>query len=171
MLSAANTKELEIIALEDSAKTNISPEEKSARDGLFKALLDISSATAVGVTRNDYGSLLAKAHSAFEYGRTKLSAERHKRFLACSETAIKFYTKANEEWDDYFKYDWEREQDETLMSAADFYELRLYGVTTETSDYKRNNSRLFYVPFHRSLNLYWKAADIYVDLIKKSATL
>lgn len=161
MLSATNSEEQKIDAMEDDS-TNMSPDEKSARDGLLKALLGISSSTSVGVNRNDYGSLLAKTRAALEFARTKLPIEHHKKFLLCAEKAIGFYSKANDEWSDYFKYDWEREQDETYMSVADFYDLRENGVPVQASNFTEKGNGVYVVPFKTALSLYWQAADIYV---------
>jgi hypothetical protein len=171
-LTATNLEEQKIDAMQDNP-TNMSPDEKSARDGLLKALLDISSSTSVGVNRNDYGALLAKANSALAFSQTKLSVERHGKFLLCAAKAIGYYSKANDDWSDYFKYDWEREQDETLMSGSDFYDLKQGGLPVDASIYKyyknENNNDLFYVPFKASLNLYWQAADIYVHKMQSDA--
>jgi hypothetical protein len=171
-LSATNSEEQKIDAMQDNP-TNMSPDEKSARDGLLKALLDISSSTSIGVNRNDYGTLLAKANSALAFAQTKLPVDRHGKILLCAEKAIGFYSKANDEWADYFKYNWQQEQNVTLMSVSDFYDLRRNGLPVDTSSYRKdseNNGRLFYVPFKSSLSLYWQAADIYVDKMKKDTT-
>lgn len=170
LLSATNSEEREIDAIEDNP-ANMSPDEKSARDSLLKALLDISSSTSIGVNRNDYGSLLAKANSALLFGKTKLSIERHRKYLLCAAKAIGYYSKANDEWSDYFKYDWEREKEETFMSVYDFYDLRQNGLAVDTSTYKKDEGGHFYVPFKESLNLYWQAADIYVHKMQKDAAL
>jgi hypothetical protein len=168
MLTATNSKEMEIDAMVDNP-TNMSPDEKSARDGLLKALLDISSSTSVGVNRNDYGTLLAKANSALSFARTKLAVERHGKFLLCAAKAVGYYSKANDEWSDYFKYDWEREQDRTYMSAGDFYDLRQNGLPVEASNYSKQSDGVFSVPFKESLNLYWEAADIYIHKMQRDA--
>lgn len=167
-LSAANVEEQQVDKMTDTL-TNTSPEQIAARDALLKALLDISSSTTVGVNRNDYGRLLAKAISALEFGKIKLPADQHGKFLICAEKAIRFYSKANDDWADYFKYDWERDQDETLMSVDDFYDLRQNGLLVSTSSFQKNNDGFFYVPFKESLNLYWQAADIYVHKMQGGA--
>jgi hypothetical protein len=171
LLSATNSEEQKIDAMQDNP-TNMSPDEKSARDGLLKALLDISSSTSVGVNRNDYGTLLAKANSALAFAQTKLPVDRHGKFLLCAAKAIGYYSKANDDWSDYFKYDWQREQDETLMSASDFYDLRQGGLPVDASSYKKDTEgegHLFDVPFKASLNLYWQAADIYIHKMQRDA--
>jgi hypothetical protein len=162
-LSATNAEEEAVNAMAESP-TNMTADEKSARDSILKAMLDISSATSVGVARNDYGNLLAKATSALEFGKTKLSTERHEKYLACANKALHFYSKANDDWADYFKYDWEQEKDETMMSASDFANLRRNGLLVDASKYTRTSEdrSMFYVPFKESLDLYWQAADIYV---------
>lgn len=175
-LSASNSDEQTVDKM-TPCPTNMTPDEIAARDGVLKALLDISSATYVGVNREGYGSLLAKANSALEFGKTKLSPERHEKFLICGEKALLFYAKANDEWSDYFKYDWERDQEETIMTAADFHNLKMNGVMVDTSNYRRaddsNNSSVetvsFFVPFKESLSLYWQAADIYVQKMKSDS--
>jgi hypothetical protein len=167
-LSATNSEEQKIDAIVDKHR-DMSPDETAARDGLLKALLDISSSTAVGVNRNDYGELLAKATSALAFGKIKLPVERHQKYLLCAEKAIDYYSKANDEWSDYFKYDWERDQDETLMTVDDFYDLRQNGSPVDTSAFRKRDGNIFYVPFHESLTLYWQAADIYVHKMQKDA--
>jgi hypothetical protein len=167
-LSATNSEEQKIDAMVDKS-TDFSPDETSARDGLLKALLDISSSTSVGVNRNDYGELLAKATSALAFGKIKLPLEHHQKFLLCAEKAIGYYSKANDEWSDYFKYDWERDQDETLMTVYEFYDLRQNGLPVDTSTFRKSVGNIFYVPFHESLTLYWQAADIYVNKMQTEA--
>lgn len=87
--------------------------------------------------------------------------------------AIGYYAKANDEWSDYFKYDWERERDETLMSLYDFKDLAQNGMAIDISAYrtKENDTTMFYVPFQKCLTLYWQAADIYVQKMHKDAQL
>jgi hypothetical protein len=146
----------------------MSSEEKAARDDILKALLDVSSATAVGVNRNSYSDLLTKALSTLTFEKTKLSAERHEKFLECAEKAIRYYTKANDEWSDYFKYDWMRDRNETFMYQYDFDDLRQNGVTVDTTQYSHdaNINEAFVVPFDDCLSLYWKAADVYIEKMK-----
>jgi hypothetical protein len=93
-LSASNSEEQLVDAM-PASPSNMTSEEISARDAILKALLNVSSATDVGVTRNDYGDLLAKAISALAFGKTKLSPERHEKFLTCAEKAVRFYTEAS----------------------------------------------------------------------------
>lgn len=146
----------------------MSSEEKQARDNILKALLDISSATAVGVNRNSYSDLLTKALSTLTFEKTKLSTERHRKFLLCATKALGYYAEANDTWSDYFKYDWMRDQDEALMSQADFNDLRQNGVTVDVANYRQyeNDKTMFYVPFNDCLSLYWKAADVYIEKMK-----
>jgi DNA segregation ATPase FtsK/SpoIIIE-like protein len=166
--SVTNSEEQKIDAMQ-AKPLLMSSEEKEARDNILKALLDISSAASVGVTRNDYGTLLAKAVSILTFEKTKLSTERHEKYLFCAEKAIGYYAKANDEWSDYFKYDWEREKEQTYMSQAEFIDLARNGMTIDTSAYRttENNKMLFYVPFKECLTLYWHAADIYVQKMHK----
>jgi hypothetical protein len=170
--SVTNSEEQKIDALEAKPML-MSSEEKTARDNILKALLDISSATAVGVTRNDYGTLLAKAVSSLAFEKTKLNTERHKKYLFCAEKAIGYYAKANDEWSDYFKYDWEREQEQTFMSQSEFKDLARNGMTIDISAYRTSEKEktLFYVPFNECLRLYWRAADIYVQKMHKDVQL
>jgi hypothetical protein len=170
--SGTNSEEQKVDAMEAKPKL-MSSEEKTARDNILKALLDISSATSVGVKRDDYGSLLAKAVSSLSFEKTKLTTDRHKKYLFCAEKAIGYYSKANDEWSDYFKYDWEREQEETIMSLYDFKDLAQNGMTIDISAFraKDNDKTSFYVPFKKCLTLYWNAADIYVQKMHKDAQL
>ena len=168
LLSATNSEEKMVDALE-AKPADMSPEEKTARDGILKALLDISSATSVGVSRNNYGDLLAKAASALAFGKTKLPTERHKKYLICAEKALGFYDKANDEWSDYFKNDWQREREEALMSSYDFYNLRRNGLMVDASSFRKADRHIYYVSFKKCLTLYWQAADIYVQKMQKDA--
>jgi hypothetical protein len=168
-LSASNSEE-QIVDAMPACPTNMTSDETTARDGTLKALLDISSATGVGVNRNDYGNLLTKATSALAFGKTKLTTERHQKFLTCAEKALHFYSKANDNWSDYFQHDWEREQDEMMMGVNDFYDLRVNGVKVDASNYRNAESTVvFYVPFKESLILYWQAADIYVHKMQRDS--
>ncbi len=63
---APKTEEEQIDALK-AKPLLMSSDEKTARDNILKALLDISSATAVGVNRNSYGDLLTKALSTLTF--------------------------------------------------------------------------------------------------------
>lgn len=170
--STTNSEEQKIDAMQ-AKPALMSLEEKTARDNILKSLLDISSATAVGVTRNDYGALLAKGVSTLAFEKTKLSTERHKKYLFCAEKAIGYYAKANEEWSDYFKYDWEQEKEQTYMSLSEFKELAKNGIKIDISAYRtsENDKSLFYVPFKECLTLYWQAADIYVQKMHKDVQL
>jgi hypothetical protein len=175
-LSVSNSEEQTVNAMASSPK-DMTADEISARDGILKSLLDVSSSTSVGVSRNDYGNLLAKATSAVEFGKTKLSSGRYPKFLTCAEKALHFYTKANDKWSDYFQYDWQREKDQTLMFVSDFRELEENGVTVDVSNYKRADTSDewdaqlvdYYVPFKESLTLYWQAADIYVHKMQQDS--
>jgi flagellar biosynthesis GTPase FlhF len=170
--SATNSEEQAIDAMQ-AKPLLMSSEERTARDNILKALLDISSAASVGVSRNDYSPLLAKAVSSLAFEKTKLKTERHKKYLFCAEKAIGYYAKANDVWSDYFKYDWERERDETLMSIYDFQDLAKNGMAIDISSYRatENDRTTFYVPFQKCLTLYWQAADIYVQKMHKDAQL
>jgi len=170
--STTNSEEQKIDAMQ-AKPVLMSAEEKTARDNILKSLLDISSAVAVGVTRNDYGALLAKSVSTLAFEKTKLSTDRHTKYLFCAEKAIGYYAKANDEWSDYFKYDWEREKEQTLMSLSDFKDLAKNGMTIDPSAYQTSDSDKteFYVPFKESLTMYWNAADIYVQKMHKDVQL
>jgi hypothetical protein len=146
----------------------MSSEENASRDNILKALLDISSATAVGVSRNNYGDLLAKALSTFTFEKAKLSTERHTKFLLCAVKAIDYYARANKKWSDYFKYDWIRERNEIFVSQSDFDDFRENGLTVNTSNYRQyeKNKDIFYVPFNECLSMYWRMADIYIEIMK-----
>ena len=146
----------------------MSSEEKAARDDILKALLDVSSATAVGVNRNSYSDLLTKALSTLTFEKTKLSTERHEKYLLCASKALGYYAEANKTWSDYFEYDWMRDQNEALMSQADFNDLRQNGVMVDATNFRQyeNDKTMFYVPFNDCLSLYWKAADVYIEKMK-----
>jgi hypothetical protein len=147
----------------------MSSEEKAARDNILKDLLDISSATAIGVNRDRYGDLLTKALSTLTFEKTKLSTERHLKFLLCASKAIDYYAKANNQWSDYFKYDWMRERKEALMSQFDFDDFRENGLTVNASNYHKyeKDTGYFFVPFNECLSMYWQVADIYVEKMKE----
>ena len=170
--STTNSEEQQINSLK-AKPALMSSEEKTARDNILKALLDVSSATSVGVTRNDYSSLLAKAVSSLTFEKTQLKTERHVKYLFCAEKAIGYYTKANDEWSDYFKYDWMREREETMMSQFDFMDLARNGLKIDISTFRNteNSKTTFYVPFQKCLRLYWEAADIYVEKMKNDAQM
>lgn len=170
--STTNSEEQQINSLK-AKPALMSSEEKTSRDNILKALLDVSSATSVGVTRNDYGSLLAKAVSSLTFERTQLKTERHVKYLFCAEKAIGYYTKANDEWSDYFKYDWMREKEETMMSQYDFIDLARNGLKIDISTFSNteDSKTMFYVPFKKCLELYWEAADIYVEKMKDDAQM
>jgi hypothetical protein len=148
----------------------MSSEEKAARDNILKVLLDISSATAIGVSRDRYGDLLAKALSTLTFEKTKLSTERHVKFLLCALKAIDYYAKANNQWSDYFKYHWMRERNETFMSQSDFDDFRENGLTVNAANYRQceiKDKDLFYVPFNDCLSMYWHVADVYIEKMKE----
>ena len=147
----------------------MSSEEKASRDNILKALFDVQSATALGVNYNRYGDLLTKALSTLTFEKTKLSIERHTKFLFCAEKAIHYYSRANTEWSEYFKYDWIRERNETLMSQATFDDFRQNGLTVDASNYRQveDNNNLFYVPFNICISMYWQAADVYINKMKE----
>ena len=107
---------------------------------------------------------------AFE--KTKLKTERHKKYLFCAE-GYGYYTKANDVWSDYLKRDLESERDETVMSLYDFKDLAQNGMAIDMSAYRaiENDTTMFYVPYEKCLNLYWQAADIYVQKMHKDAQL
>jgi len=149
----------------------MSAEEKVSRENVLKALLEVQSATALGVTHNKYGELLIKADSTLNFEKTKLSTFRHERFLSCAENAMRYYGKANDEWSDYFKYDWMREKNETFMYQYDFNDLQKTGVKVNPANYPRDpDSTAFCVPFDLCLSLYWKAAYIYIEKMKDDAS-
>ncbi len=164
---APKTEEEQIDALK-AKPLLMSSEEKNARDNILRALLDISSATAIGVTRDKYSDLLTKALSTLTFEKTKLSTERHRKFLLCAAKAIDYYASANDTWSDYFKYDWMRDQDEALMSQNTFNDFQQNGVVVDTSTYRQfeQDKTMFYVPFNQALDLYWKAADVYIEKMK-----
>jgi hypothetical protein len=164
---APKTEEEQIDALK-AKPLLMSSDEKTARDNILKALLDISSATAVGVNRNSYGDLLTKALSTLTFEKTKLSTQRHEKYLICAAKALDYYSEANKTWSDYFEYDWMRDQNEALMSQTDFDDLRQNGVTVDAIHFRQyeNDKTIFYVPFNDCLSLYWKAADVYIEKMK-----
>ena len=161
------TEEEQIDALE-AKPVLMSSEEKTSRDNILKALLNVQSATALGVARDKFGDLLTTALSTLSFEKTKLSAERHEKFLECADKAIHYYTKANDEWSDYFKYDWMRDKNETFMYQYDFDDLRQNGVNVDATQYSHdaNVNEAFVVPFDDCLSLYWKAADVYIEKMK-----
>jgi hypothetical protein len=110
----------------------MSSEEKTARDNILKSLLDIQSSTAIGVTYDRYGDILSKALSTVTFEKTKLSTERHQKFLLCVVKAIDYYHQANAQWSDYFKYDWMREENKAIMSQSDFDDFRQNGLSIDT---------------------------------------
>lgn len=172
--SSATSKASEVKSIE-SVRTKPVPmtsDEKMARENILRALLDVASATQLGVTRANYSALVTKALSTLNFEKIKLSASRHVNYLDCADNAIHFYAKANDEWSDYFKYDWMREEKITLMGQFSFDELKSAGVKVNSASYPRdrNNSSVFRVPFDDCLSLYWKAADIFIDKMKLDAT-
>lgn len=150
----------------------MSAEEKNSRENILKALLEVQSATSVGVTRDRYGELLIKADAALNFEKIKLSTSRNERFLSCAENAISYYTKANSAWSEYFESDWLRENNLALMHRFDFDDLQKIGVVFDLADYSRSthDNNIFHVPFQSCLSLYWKAADIYVEKMKDDAS-
>lgn len=145
----------------------MSSEEKTSRDNILKALLDVQSATSLGVTHNKYGDLLATSLSALNFEKTKLSARRHEKFLRCAEKAIHFYAKANDEWSDYFKYDSMRENKEVWLRQYDFDDLSQNGVVIDSSKYARDSDGFFiHVPLDDCLSIYWRATDGYIEKMK-----
>ncbi|MDD5139747.1 MAG: hypothetical protein PHY43_05735 [Verrucomicrobiales bacterium] len=151
----------------------LSAEEKTSRENILKALLEVQSATAVGVTRDRYGGLLIKADSTLNFEKTKLSDDRHYQYSSHARDAIRFYSKANGAWDSYFKYDWMREKHEALMFEWDFKDLHDCGVSFNEKDYPlqsdATNARI--VPFDECLSLYWKGADIFIEKMKAELSL
>lgn len=164
------TEEEKIDALKEKPFL-MSSEEKASRDNILKALLDISSATAVGVSYNNYGNLVAKALSTLTFEKTRLSTERHTKFLLCSMKAIGYYARANDKWSLYFKYDWMREQNEALMSQVEFDDFCENGLTVNASNYRRydKGKDLFFVPFKECLSMYWQVADVYIEKMKEES--
>ena len=151
----------------------LSAEERSSRENILKALLEVESATAVGVTRDRYGGLLIKADSTLKFEKTKLSDYRHYQYLSDAEDAIRYYRSANNKWDAYFKYDWMREKHQALMLALEFKDLQDVGVKVNSADYLPDPDMKdsFLVPFDDYLSLYWKAADIFIEKMKAELSL
>jgi hypothetical protein len=147
----------------------MSAEEKASRENILKALLDISSATQLGVNYNNYGEILRKALSTIDFEKTKLSAERHERYLDCADNAMRFYKRANYEWADYFKYDFMRDENITLMTQGDFDELQQLGITVDLKgvEVQDQQFKTYRVPFDKCLGLFWKAAGIYINQMKE----
>lgn len=151
-----------------SIEQPLSAEEKTSRENILKALLEVQSATAVGVTRDRYGELLIKADSTVNFEKTKLSYSRNSDFLANASDAIRWYSKANHEWDSYFKYDWMREKDQALMFPYTLEEISKLGVKIDTAQLSRDPDLkdTYLVPFKACLSLYWEAADVFVEKLK-----
>ena len=139
-----------------------------ARENILRALLDVASATQLGVTRANYSALVTKALSTLNFEKIKLSAANHRNYLDYADNAIHFYAKANDKWSDYFKYDWMREEKIALMMQFSFDELKRAGVNVSSTDYPRESTAptAFRVPFDDCLSLYWKAADKFIDKMK-----
>lgn len=155
-----------------ASKQPLSTEEKSSRENILKALMEVQSATAVGVTRDRYGGILIKADSTLNFEKTKLSDYRHYQYLSDAKEAIRFYSKANGVWDSYFKYDWMREKHEALMFDWDFKDLHECGVSVNEQDYPQqsDSSKAYMVPFDECLSLYWKGADVFIEKMKAKAS-
>ncbi|MEI6076279.1 MAG: hypothetical protein WCS94_11930 [Verrucomicrobiota bacterium] len=147
-------------------------DEKMARDNILRALLDVASATQLGVTRANYSALVTKALSTLNFEKIKLTASRHANYLDCADIAIHFYAKANDAWSDYYKYDWMREEKIAWMMQYDIDELKRAGVNVNSTDFPRdpNLPTAFRVPFDDCLSLYWKAADKFIDKMKFDKT-
>ncbi len=172
--SSATSRASEIKPIE-SVRTKPSPmtsDEKMARENILRALLDVASATQLGVTRANYSALATKALSTLNFEKIKLSSSRHANYLDNADRAIHFYAEANDEWSDYFKYDWMQEEKVTIMSQYRFDDLRSAGVNVDSSNYPRDatNQKFFRVPFDDCLSLYWKAADKFIDNMKSDTT-
>ena len=166
---ASEIKPIESVRIKPSPMTS---DEKMARENILRALLDVASATQLGVTRANYSALVTKALSTLNFEKIKLSSARHANYLDCADNAIHFYARANDEWSDYFKYDWMREEKITLMMQFNFDELKRAGVNVSSTDYPRdpNAPTAFRVPFDDCLSLYWKAADKFIDKMKTDST-
>ena len=166
---ASETKPIESVRTKPSPMTS---DEKLARENILRALLDVASATQLGVTRANYSALVMKALSTLNFEKIKLSASRHANYLDCADSAIHFYAKANDAWSDYFKYDWMREEKIAWMLQYNFDELKRAGVNVNSTDYPRdpNLATAFRVPFDDCLSLYWKGADKFIDKMKLDTT-
>lgn len=166
---ASETKPIESVRTKPSPMTS---DEKLARENILRALLDVASATQLGVTRANYSALVMKALSTLNFEKIKLSASRHANYLDCADSAIHFYAKANDAWADYFKYDWMREEKIAWMLQYNFDELKRAGVNVNSTDYPRdpNLATAFRVPLDDCLSLYWKGADKFIDKMKLYTT-
>jgi hypothetical protein len=147
----------------------MSAEEKTSRDNILKALLDISSATALGVNRAKYGDLLTKALSTLMFEKTKLPMERHRKYLVCAAKAIDYYNQANKEWSGYFESEWMMKNNKLLMGRTTFDDLLQNGVPVDLSQYWniQNSRDVFEVPLNEGLSLFWQAAGIYIEKMTK----
>ena len=176
-----STVEQAIDALKPSP-TRLIPEEKDYREDILTGLIAISSATSVGIQRYTYGSLLFKARYALESEKTKLPLERNKKYILCAEKAIHYYTKANAVWLDQFRdkaFDVLDNSDAanyeigtyTLMYQHDFDDLRLNGILVDVPSIRetRNDENTFLVPVKKCINLYWQAADNYIQKMQNDA--
>lgn len=130
----------------------------------------MQSAASLGVTYDRYGELLIKADSTLNFEKTKLPDPdyRHSQYLSYAKDAIRNYSKANEAWNSYLKYEWMREKKQALMHDWNFRDLRECGVNVDETTYPPalNIKGAYLVPFNECLSLYWKAADIIIEKMK-----
>ena len=148
----------------------ITTEEKTARDNILKTLIDLNSATTVGVNYMTYGELVRKSLSTCEFELIKLDVERNKKFLVSVSKAFKCYEIVYDNWKDYFKYDHLRKSDSfsTSPELIISYGNRL-GIQTNVlfSGSTWQSSGLLKIDKDRFISVFWQAAGRHVEDLKE----
>ena len=151
-------------------------EEKVSRRNVLQVLMEIQSATALGVNPSRYRELVTKADSTMNLEKTTLSRFGNSEFLSCAEKAMQFYRKANREWFDG-QASW------GAITKQDFEDFQAAGLNVNPADYPHNppdfvkfmealgepvntNQQNYIVPINKWLSLNWNAADFYIEKMK-----
>jgi hypothetical protein len=153
-------------------------EEKVSRRNILQALMEIQSATALGVNPLRYGELLTKADSTLNLEKITLSGFGNSDFLSCAENAMHFYREANSGWNNGQAV-W------GFITEQDFKDFQSAGLNITLADYppnppeyvkmvegvgetvaQTNPNQYSPVPLNEWLSLNWKAADFYIEKMK-----
>lgn len=140
-------------------------EAKTAKENIIKALIDIQSATKIGVNNNRYGELLTNALSVYNFEKLKLKDEQN--FIFYVDKIIHFHQVANDKWSGEEKIRnlsigmiyLSRKELFTMQ-----YELKQVGIDIDVSEEAKKEPAKMITDY--ALSLYWQITDKYLEKLK-----